>query len=80
MPARLHVIEPNVPELVVVQVTVPVGVLVVPCEVSVTIAVHVDAWRMLTVEGVQVIVVAVVSIATVIIVPPLLLASVGLPA
>lgn len=80
MPARVHVIKPNVPEFVVAQATVPVGVLVVPCEVSVTIAVHVDAWPMLTVEGVQVIAVAVVSIVTVIIVPPLLNALVWLPA
>jgi len=63
----------------VVQVTVPVGVLVIPCEVSVTVAVHVDAWLTLIVEGIQVIVVAVVSIATVTIVPPLLGALVGLP-
>ena len=41
--ARVQVVELNEPKLVV-QVTVPVGVLGVPAAVSVTVAVHVDPW------------------------------------
>jgi len=43
--ARAHVVELNEPAgPVSVKVTVPVGVVTVPGEVSVTVAVHDDAW------------------------------------
>jgi len=40
---RAQVVELNEPKLVV-QVTVPVGVLVVPAAISATVAVHVEPW------------------------------------
>jgi len=46
VPARVHV-PPGV------NVTVPVGVLVVPTDVSVTVAVHDVAWLTNTVDGVH---------------------------
>ena len=42
---RVHVVELNEPAgPVSVKVTVPVGVVMVPAEVSVTVAVHDEAW------------------------------------
>jgi hypothetical protein len=57
-----------------VKVTVPVGVLVVPVAVSVTVAVHVVAWPMKTVDGLQATVVVVVLGLTVTFADPLLVA------
>jgi len=48
-----------------VNVTVPVGVLVVPVAVSVTVAAQDVAWLITTVEGVQATVVVVVLLLTV---------------
>jgi hypothetical protein len=49
--ARVHVVELKEPAgPVSVNVTVPVGVMTVPAEVSATVAVHVDGW--LTTTGV----------------------------
>jgi len=56
-----------------VNVTVPVGVLVVPAAVSVTVAVEVT-WLMNTVEGVHATVVVVVRRLTVTLALPLLVA------
>jgi len=53
VPARVHV-PPGV------NVTVPVGVMAVPVEVSVTVAVHDVAWLITTVLGVHATVVEVV--------------------
>jgi len=55
-----------------VKVTVPVGVLVVPAAVSVTVAVHEVACPTNTVVGVQATVVVVVRKLTVTVVLPLL--------
>ena len=52
------------------KVTVPVGVIIVPGDVSVTIAVQVVAWLTTTVEGVQ---------ATTVEAPRLLTVTVALP-
>jgi len=65
VPASVHV-PPGV------NVTVPVGVLVVPAAVSVTVAVHDVAWPMKTVDGVHATVVVVVRKLTVTVVLPLL--------
>jgi len=65
VPARVHV-PPGV------KVTVPVGVLVVPAAVSVTVAVHEDAWLITTVDGVHARVVVVVLGLTVTVVLPVL--------
>ena len=46
MPANVHV-PPGV------KVTVPVGVIAVPADVSLTVAVHVEACPMKTVDGEQ---------------------------
>jgi hypothetical protein len=53
--ARLH--EVNVPEAVpdTVIAIVPVGVVAPLVDVSTTVTVHVDAWLMTTVEGLQLI-------------------------
>jgi hypothetical protein len=67
VPARVHV-PPGV------KVTVPVGVLVAPVAVSVTVAVHEVAWLMNTVDGVHATVVVVVRRLTVTDVLPLLVA------
>jgi len=65
---RVQVVELNEPKLVV-QVTVPVGVLVVPAAMSVTVAVHVDPWFATTGDA-HVIEVEVVRRLTVIVVVP----------
>ena len=65
VPARVHV-PPGV------KVTVPVGVLVVPVAVSVTVAVHEVACPTNTVVGVHATVVVVVRKLTVTVVLPLL--------
>ena len=67
VPARVHV-PPGV------KVTVPVGVLVVPAAVSVTVAVHEVAWLMNTVDGVHATVVVVVRRLTVTLALPVLVA------
>jgi len=71
-----HVADAPVPASVQVppgvKVTVPVGVLVVPAAVSVTVAVHEDAWLTTTVDGVHATVVVVVLGLTVTVVLPVL--------
>jgi len=72
VPASVHV-PPGV------NVTVPVGVLVVPAAVSVTVAVHEDAWLITTVDGVHATVVVVVRLLTVTLALPVLVAWVASP-
>jgi len=49
---RAHVLELNEPVTPAwLKVIVPVGVMMVPGEVSVTVAVHVVAWPVVTLEG-----------------------------
>ena len=67
MPANVHV-PPGV------KVTVPVGVIAVPPDVSLTVAVHDVAWLMNTVDGVQTTDVDVVLSVTVTVALPLLVA------
>ncbi len=67
MPANVHV-PPGV------KVTVPVGVIAVPADVSLTVAVHEVAWPMNTVDGVQTTDVDVVLTVTVTVALPLLVA------
>jgi len=69
VPARVHVV--NVPVTPVsLNATVPVGVMNVPADVSVTVTVHVEAWLIMT--GVeQLTVVVVVRGVTVMLVVPL---------
>ena len=43
----------NVPIPELVKLTVPLGVIAVPGELSVTVAVQVEAWLMATLPGVQ---------------------------
>jgi len=78
-----HVAEAPVPASVQVppgvNVTVPVGVLVVPTDVSVTVAVHDVAWFTTTVDGVHATVVVVVRLFTVTDALPLLAAWVASP-
>ena len=62
------------PVNVKVNVTVPVGVLVVPAAVSVTVAVHDVAWLIAMVVGLQATVVVVVRLLTVTVVLPELVA------
>jgi hypothetical protein len=50
---RVHVVELNVPVLLLVNVTVPVGVTAPAPEASDTVAVHVDAEPLLTEAGEQ---------------------------
>jgi hypothetical protein len=70
VPLKEHVV--NVPVTPVWEsVTVPVGVLVVPAAVSVTVTVQVDAW-LATTGVVQLTVVVVVRRLTTILVVPLL--------
>ena len=57
-----------------VNVTVPVGVLVVPAAVSVTVAVHDVAWLIAMVVGLHATVVVVVRLLTVTVVLPELVA------
>ena len=71
-----HVADAPVPASVQVppgvNVTVPVGVEVVPAAVSVTVAVHVVAWFIATVDGVHATVVVVVLRLTVTVALPVL--------
>ena len=70
VPARVHVV--NVPVTPVSdKATVPVGVMKVPAEVSVTVTVHVEAW-FATTGVVQLTVVVVVRRLTTMLVVPLL--------
>jgi hypothetical protein len=70
VPDRVHVVnEPVTP--VSVNETVPVGVLVVPGEVSVTVTVQVEAW-FATTGVVQLTVVLVARLLTTMLVVPLL--------
>ena len=70
VPARVHVVKvPITP--VSDSATVPVGVLVVPGETSVTVTVHVDPW-LITTGVVQLTVVVVALLLTTILVVPLL--------
>ena len=57
-----------------VNVTVPLGVEAVPAAVSVTVAVHVVAWPITTVDGLQATVVVVVLRFTVTVADPVLVA------
>ena len=61
----------NVPVLPVVNATVPVGVLVVPAAVSVTVAVHVPAWPTLNVAGQATVVVVVLRLTVTVALPVL---------
>jgi hypothetical protein len=70
VPLKVHAV--NVPVTPVSDsVTVPVGVMNVPAEVSVTVTVHVDAW-LITTGVVQLTVVVVVLVLTVTLVVPVL--------
>ena len=70
----------NVPATpVLVNVTVPVGVVAPAPLVSATVAVHVDAWLIATVLGEHAIVVDVVRLLTVTAAVPLLVAWTALP-
>ena len=70
VPARVQVV--NVPVTPVSdRATVPVGVIGVPAEVSVTVTVHVDPWLIATGE-VQLTVVVVARLLTTMLVVPLL--------
>ena len=73
VPAKVQGDPVKVPVLLVVKATVPVGVLVVPAAVSVTVAVHVPACPVLSVAG-QTIVVVVVLLLTVTVADPVLVA------
>ena len=53
VPARVQLGALNVPARLLVKPTVPVGVMAVPGEVSVTVAVQVAAWPTITGLGVQ---------------------------
>jgi len=57
-----------------VNVTVPLGVEAVPAAVSVTVAVHVVAWPITTVDGLQATVVVVVLRFTLTVADPVLVA------
>ena len=73
-----HVAEAPVPANVQVppgvKVTVPVGVIAVPGDVSATVAVQLVAWPTKTVDGVQTTVVVVVRTVTVTVAVPVLVA------
>jgi hypothetical protein len=73
-----HVADVPVPDNVQfppgVKVTVPVGVLAVPTDVSVTVAVHDVAWLTTTVDGVHATAVEVARLLTVTEALPLLVA------
>jgi len=72
VPARVHVV--NVPVTPVSESpTVPVGVLVVPGETSVTVTLHVEPW-LITTGVVQLTVVVVARLLTTMLVVPLLVA------
>src|SRR6267143_1809106 len=63
--ARVQVVELKLPALLLVQVTVPLGVVFVPTSVSVTVAVHVDEPPAGTLAGEQLTPVEVVRLLTV---------------
>jgi len=65
VPDNVQVVERKAPVLVWVHVTVPVGMLIVPGELSVTDAVHVEAMLMPGVAGTQLIVTETVRNVTV---------------
>ena len=70
VPASVHVVKlPVTP--VWLNVTVPVGVLVVPAEVSVTVTVHVDPWLMTTGVVQETVVVVTRGLTTMLVVPEL---------
>jgi len=52
-PERVQVVELKVPGPLLLQLTVPVGVIGVPGDVSVTVAVHVVEWKSWMVLGEQ---------------------------
>ncbi len=58
----MHVVELKLPEPLVLKVIVPVGVVAVPAEVSVTVAMHVTGAFTGIVAGVQLSVVVVVRL------------------
>jgi len=70
VPARVHVVKDPVTP-VWLRATVPVGVMKVPAEVSVTVTVHVEPW-LITTGVVQLTVVVVARGLTTILVVPLL--------
>jgi len=63
--SSVQVVELKVPELLLVQVTVPLAVVCVPTPVSVTVAVHVDEPPAGTLDGEQLTPVEVVRLLTV---------------
>ncbi len=69
--------EPAAP--VEVKLTEPVGVIAVPGEVSVTVAVHVDAWAIGTDDGAHATAVLVVRTVTLMVPLPLLVACIESP-
>ena len=70
VPASVHVVKlPVTP--VWLNVTVPVGVLVVPAETSVTVTVHVDPWLMTTGVVQETVVVVTRGLTTMLVVPEL---------
>ena len=71
MPANVHGDPVKVP-LVLVKVTVPDGVMAVPTDVSVTVAVQFAVWPVVIVFGVQVTLVVVVLGLTVTLAVPVL--------
>ena len=71
-PESVQLVELNVPAPLLVKVTVPVGVMGVPAEVSVTVAVQVVAWLIATLLGEQLTTVEVTPCEMVTVVEPLL--------
>ena len=72
VPARVHVV--NVPVTPVSpRPTVPVGVMKVPAEVSVTVTLHVDPWLMTTGVVQETVVVVARGLTTMLVVPLLAL-------
>lgn len=72
MPARVHVPVKVLVATLLVKVTVPVGVIGVPGDVSVTVTVQVVAWLIATVVGEHETEVVVTRLVTVTVVLPLL--------
>ena len=70
VPARVQVVKDPVTP-VWLKATVPVGVIAVPGEVSVTVTVHVDPW-LITTGVVQLMAVVVARVVTTMLVVPLL--------
>ena len=65
VPERVQVVELKVPGPLLLQLTVPVGVICVPGDASVTVAVHVVEWWSWMVVGEQLTLVVVLRFVTV---------------